>query len=119
MYSIKFIPYSYAIDGGKKGVHMLSADEYKWRVKYPETLKDLKEILDENSGFRVIWELPMGEKAGDTYAFPKGGISVVLLTVYRNTNLVGPSSLTVEEYIAYDCSVYVMNANGKTIDRIG
>ncbi len=65
MYSVKFIPYSYAIDSGKKGIHVLSADEYKWRVRYPETLKELKEIFNENSGLRVIWELPMGEKAGD------------------------------------------------------
>ena len=119
MYSIKFIPYSYAIDSGKKGIHVLSADEYKWRVRYPETLKELKEIFDENSGLRVIWELPMGKKTGDKMAFPKGGISVVILTTYRNTNLEGHNSLRVEEYIAYDCTMYGMNANGKTIDRVG
>lgn len=119
MYSIKFIPYSYAIDSGKKGVHMLSADEYKWRVKYPATLDELNEIFSENSGFRVIWELPMGEKDGDRMAFPKGGLSLIILTTYRNTNLEGLNSLRVEEYIAYDCTMYVMNDNGKTIDRVG
>ena len=114
MYSIKFIPYPPHDSDHRKDVHMLSADEYKWHVEYPANVKALSKILNENSEFIVIWGLPMDE---DT--FPDDGISMVILTTYRNTNLVGPSSLTVEEYIAYDCSVYVMNANGKTIDRIG
>jgi hypothetical protein len=105
------MPYPHGSEN-RKDVHMLSADEYKWRVEYPATLEALKEIFNENSGFIVIWGLPLEN-------FPDDGISVVILTTYRNTNLVGPSNLTVDTYIAYDCSVYVMNANGKTIDRIG
>jgi len=119
MYSIKFIPYSYSTSANDKGIHMLSADEYKWNVKYPATLDELNEIFSENHEFRVIWEFPMGEKDGDGLAFPKGGLSLIILTTYRNTNLEGPNSLRVATYLAYDCSMYVMNDNGKTIDRVG
>lgn len=111
MYSIKFMPYPHGSEN-RKDIHMLSADEYKWSVEYPETLDALKKILNENSEFIVIWRLPLEN-------FPDDGISVVILTTYRNTNLAGPSSLVVDTYIAYDCSVYIMNDNGKTIDRIG
>lgn len=111
MYSIKFMPYPHGNEG-RKDIHMLSADEYKWRVEYPATLDALEEIMSENAGFIVIWELPLEN-------FPDDGISMVILTTYRNTNLEGHNSLRVETYIAYDCSVFIMNANGKTIDRIG
>jgi len=112
MYSIKFVPYPYSVEDQDKGIHMLSADEYKWSVKYPATLDELNEIFSENHGFRVIWELPMND-------MPENGISLIILTTYRNTNLEGLNSLRVETYIAYDCSMYVMNDSGKTIDRVG
>jgi hypothetical protein len=107
------MPYPHGSED-RKDIHMLSADEYKWRVEYPENLEALIKILNEHSEFIVIWKLPIDE---DT--FPDDGISMVILTTYRNTNLAGPSSLVVDTYIAYDCSMYVMNENGKTIDRVG
>ncbi len=111
MYSIKFMPYPYNSED-RKDIHMLSADEYKWHVEYPETSIALKEIMEKNSEFIVIWELPLEN-------FPDDGISVIILTTYRNTNPEGHNSLNVETYIAYDCSMFVMNDNGKTIDRVG
>ena len=114
MYSIKFIPYPYTAEKLDKHTHVLSADEYKWCVKYAPDRETLKEILDENREFRVIWELPLRKSN-----FPDGGIQLVLLTIYKSTNPEGYDSLKVNTYIAYDCSVFVMNENGKTIDRIG
>ena len=116
MYTVKFIPYSHGVD---RSTHVLSTDEYQWNVKYPENIEALREILDENRGFIVIWEIPLSEKINDEMAFPEGGIQLVLLTTYRNTNLEGQNSMRVSTYIAYDCSMFVMNNHGKTIDRVG
>jgi len=111
MYTVKFVPYPHGSEG-RKDIHVLATDEYKWNVKYPSNSKELKEILSEEAGFIVIWELPL-------ILFPDDGIQVVILTTYRNTNPDSQGSLRVDTYIAYDCSVFVMNDNGKTIDRIG
>jgi hypothetical protein len=111
MYSIKFKPYPHGSEN-RKDIHMLSADEYKWSIEYPATLDALKEILNENREFIVIWELPLEN-------FPDDGISVTILTAYRYTSPDGYSNLRACTYIAYDCSMYVMNDNGKTIDRVG
>ena len=113
MYSIKFMPYPHGSEN-RKDIHMLSADEYKWNVRYPLDLETFKKILDERPEFIVIWELPLDE---DT--FPDDGISLIILTTYRSTNPEGLNSIRVETYIAYDCSMFVMNDNGKTIDRVG
>ncbi|MCH7559781.1 MAG: hypothetical protein IIC67_00170 [Thaumarchaeota archaeon] len=121
MYSIKFSPYNTGNKYeklSKRKTHVLPADEYSWSVHYPLSHKDFRKVLDEeleHVDWSVIWSMPL-----EPDEFPEDGLQLVFITVHKSIGIDGASfNQIVNTYVAYDCSVYIMNDLGRTIDRIG
>jgi hypothetical protein len=114
---LKFKPYPqnkslYAggsVGDGWRDENLLECDEVKHRNWWVSNSGDLQAILeDEDGSWFPIWELPIYDSK---VQFPEDGISLTRLIVTRY------EPLRIETVFVYDCNIYAMSDEGKTVDK--
>jgi hypothetical protein len=121
MFTIRFSPFSTSQDdyefGSNRETFNTESDEYGWKVKYPLDYDTFRKILSEeleHVNYTNVWSLPL-----ERDEFPEDGLSLVFITTYKDTSIDrSGTSKYVRTFVGYNCSVYIMNDNGRTIDRI-
>ncbi len=101
-------------EGHRRAEYILEADEVAHETRYPLDYATFTEILanDVPEEWAVFWSLPLEKKD-----FPVEGIQLVILNVWKRADPTAPMAY-VKTYLAFDCTIYVMSNEGKTIDRI-
>ena len=122
MFTIRFAPYSTSTDnyefGSNRETFNTEADEYGWKVKYLLDYDTFRKVFAEeleHVNYTTVWSMPL-----ERDEFPEDGISLIFITAYKDTSIDrAGTSKYVTTFVGYNCSVYIMNDNGRTIDRIG
>lgn len=122
MFTLKFSPFSKSTDdyefGSNRQVFVTETDEYGWKVRYPLDHATFKKILSEeleHVNYSTVWSLPL-----EPDEFPEEGLTLVFVTTYKDTSIDRAGTAKyVSTFVGYDCTVYIMNDSGRTIDRIG
>jgi hypothetical protein len=107
-------------EGQRRKNRLIECEDLSYEVRHPLDLDTLLKILDEIlDGWSPIWKLPLGghpETDPDQQHFPDDGLRLVILEVMRIGRETEETFTTT--YLAYDCNVYIMSNEGRTIDRI-
>lgn len=106
MYNVKFVGAS-----TDDATDIVPAGRVSYEIELVENFEEFIKLLDEWDSYWMPYEGP-----GKTFVFPEWGIKVAVVQLYAKPFEAGTGEQ--ETVILVNGYAYVMNENGKTIDRI-
>lgn len=116
MYSIKVVPQE-----GDRHTKIFPTETVSFKnLGHVGNLEDAIKIFEKIGKWQAVWTMPINDPEDTnpeepSFGFwPEGGIWMNVFTTYKKD---GTRFGKYKTYIAYDCTLYVLNEIGKTIDK--